>query len=164
MQMYNDLDAFGACIEDMRLKPSEKSAGDMTALSTVLFADERTLSIALEQIRVIAATRTPILLRGITLTGSSFFPILFAPYFAAVATESGLPWTAYLLSLLFAITNVALVNIQEALEDPFDGDTLDDIRLSDFQPPGYATSVPEASSVSQNQPAQIPVNGASRPS
>ena len=53
---------------------------------------------------------------------------------------------------------------QEALEDPFDGDTLDDIRLSDFQPPGYATSVPEASSVSQNQPAQIPVNGASRPS
>ena len=57
MQMYNDLDAFGACIEDMRLKPSEKSAGDMTALSTVLFADERTLSIALEQARRLGCRR-----------------------------------------------------------------------------------------------------------
>jgi hypothetical protein len=66
------------------------------------------------QVRVIASTRTPVLLRGFTISGSSLFPVLFAPYFAAVAADSpsGLPWSAYLLSLLFAVTNTALVNIQ----------------------------------------------------
>lgn len=64
--------------------------------------------------RVIASTRTPVLLRGFTVVGSSLFPIMFAPYFAAIAADSppGLPWSAYLLSLLFAVSNTALVNIQ----------------------------------------------------
>ena len=68
----------------------------------------------MSQVRVIASTRTPVLLRGFTVGGSTLFPILFAPYFAAIASEStnGIPWSAYLLSLLFAVANGALVAIQ----------------------------------------------------
>ena len=32
------------------------------------------------------------------------------------------------------MTNSVLVNIQDALEDPFDGDTMDDITLTLFEP------------------------------
>ena len=36
-------------------------------------------------------------------------------------------------SLLLASSNGALVSIQEALEDPFDGDTVDDVQLWMFE-------------------------------
>ena len=62
------------------------------------------------------------------------FPILFAPYFAATAADPGrYPWAVYTVSFLFAVTIAALVSIQEALEDPFNGD-VDDIDLAVFAP------------------------------
>ena len=47
------------------------------------------------------------------------------PYFADVSRSAeGIDsWSAYLLSFLLAVTISSLVSIQEALEDPFDGDT-----------------------------------------
>ena len=38
------------------------------------------------------------------------------------------------LSVFFSVSNCVLVNIQDALEDPFDGDTADDISLAIFDP------------------------------
>ena len=38
------------------------------------------------------------------------------------------------LSVFFSVSNCVLVNIQDALEDPFDGDTADDISLAIFEP------------------------------
>ena len=43
-------------------------------------------------------------------------------------------WSGYALSAFTAVTNSVLVNIQAALEDPFDGDTMDDITLTLFEP------------------------------
>lgn len=141
-QMYADLEVLGECIENVRRNPPAASEADMLALCSVLYADERMLVRSLEQVRVIASTRTPSLLSGFTVLGSTALPVVFAPYFASIALGTdGVPWAAYLLSLLFAMTNGALVSIQEALEDPFDGDTTDDIRLSDFEPPGYEVRV-----------------------
>ena len=74
--------------------------------------------------------RTPTVLRGFLLAATTLFPILFAPYFAHAAHESDGPvWPAYVLSVGMAVANAVLVNIQKALEDPFDGDTADDIEL-----------------------------------
>ena len=42
--------------------------------------------------------------------------------------------SAIVLSVFFSISNAVLVNIQAALEDPFDGDTADDISLALFEP------------------------------
>lgn len=43
-------------------------------------------------------------------------------------------WVPIFLSVLFSVANATLVNIQDALEDPFDGDTTDDIALALFEP------------------------------
>ena len=54
--------------------------------------------------------------------GATLFPVIFGPYFADVAVTSGNYISAFLVSFLLAVTIGALVSIQEALEDPFDGD------------------------------------------
>ena len=68
--------------------------------------------------------------------GMAALNLLFAPYFAHEAahddTLGGL--SAIVLSVFFSISNAVLVNIQAALEDPFDGDTADDISLALFEP------------------------------
>ena len=52
---------------------------------------------------------------------------------AAAPPRAG-AWSGYALSAFTAVTNSVLVNIQDALEDPFDGDTMDDITLTLFEP------------------------------
>ena len=71
-------------------------------------------------------------------TGATLFPVIFGPYFADVAGTSG-NYISFFVSFLLAVTIGALVSIQEALENPFDGDApLDDISLSPFAPPGFS--------------------------
>ena len=78
---------------------------------------------------------TPSILRGLLNFFCFAFPVIFAPYFAFNAESASTPtWAAYLISLLLSLANVSLVNIQGALECPFDGDTEDDIDLRDFEP------------------------------
>ena len=141
--------AFARCqvvssaIEDIRRRPQPHSAAGIEGLATVLAGDERKLVQCIEQVRVIAATRTPSSLRGFTVWASTLFPVLFAPYFAALGLETeGVPWAAYLTSILFSFTTSALVSIQNVLEDPFDGDTTDDIELAMFAWPVCDTCDP----------------------
>ena len=97
--------------------------------------DERNLLKSVETLRLVRSFRTPTVLRGFLLAATTLFPILFAPYFAHAAHESDGPvWPAYVLSVGMAVANAVLVNIQKALEDPFDGDTADDIELTLFEP------------------------------
>ena len=78
---------------------------------------------------------TPAVLRGLLEFFCFAFPVIFAPYFAAgIENPDTSIWIDYLVSLLFSIANVSLVNIQGALECPFDGDTSDDIHMADFEP------------------------------
>ena len=129
------LQAVFSAVEAIRRNPPPHAEAGVDGLATVMCADERQLTTSIEQVRVVAAKRTPTSLRGFTVWGSTLFPVIFAPYFAALALESdGLPWAAYLTSILFSFTISALVSIQRALEDPFDGDTIDDIELALFAP------------------------------
>jgi hypothetical protein len=130
-----ELRALGSSLERMRRNPTAASEAGIEPLATVFVSDERLLVQATDQVRVVSSTQTPFLLRAFTVAGASLFPVVFAPYFAATASQPDRRvWAAYLVSFLFAVTISSLVRIQEALENPFDGDR-DDIDLSRFAPP-----------------------------
>jgi len=141
--VYRHLELIGDVLESVRLTPRrpEEATTYMPALFTVLCSDERKLIEAIEALRMLSRTGTPFLLRGFTVGGTTLFPVLFGPYFADAARGADFvdAWAAYLLSFLLAVTISSLVSIQEALEDPFDGDSrLDDIALGPFSPPGFS--------------------------
>ena len=73
--------------------------------------------------------RTPNSLRAYTKVFLNFFPIIFGPYFAFVATEYGLIF-GLTLAIIYGLVLTSLDNIQEDLEDPFDGIGSDDIALN----------------------------------
>ena len=73
--------------------------------------------------------RTPNSLRAYTKVFLNFFPIIFGPYFAFVATKYGLVF-GLTLAIIYGLVLTSLDNIQEDLEDPFDGIGSDDISLN----------------------------------
>lgn len=81
-----------------------------------------------EKMRNIAVYRTPRSLRAFTRFFLSSFPILFGPYFAFLASTS-FPTVGYCIALIYSLVLVGLDNIQEDLENPYDGIGVDDIDL-----------------------------------
>jgi len=73
--------------------------------------------------------RTPRTLRTFSTVFISVLPILYGPYFAHKALQYSAEVT-YVVPVLFAIVLVSLSNIQEQLENPFDGVGEDDITFS----------------------------------
>ena len=131
--MYQDIQL---AIERLRTDPPTHAKAHVETLVSRLLYDERTLFVRMETLRLVRTFRTPLVLRGFLVAAATIFPLLFAPYFAHEAahddTLGGL--SAIVLSVFFSISNAVLVNIQAALEDPFDGDTADDISLALFEP------------------------------
>jgi predicted membrane chloride channel (bestrophin family) len=83
-----------------------------------------------EKMRNIANYRTPVSLRAYSSVFLNLFPIAFGPYFALLATKSeSFPQVGYLVAVLYSLVLVSLDNIQEDLEDPYDGFGVDDIQL-----------------------------------
>ena len=81
-----------------------------------------------EKIATIKEYRTPLSLRGYWQIFLNLFPILFAPSFANLAAKTH-PAIGFGTAILYTLVLVGLDNIQEKLEDPFDQDSIDDIRL-----------------------------------
>ncbi|MEE2765018.1 MAG: bestrophin family ion channel [Candidatus Neomarinimicrobiota bacterium] len=73
--------------------------------------------------------RTPNSLRAYTKVFLNFFPVIFGPFFAAVAIEHGMTF-GIILAVIYGLVLTSLDNIQEDLEDPFDGIGSDDISLN----------------------------------
>ena len=88
----------------------------------------RSMMIEFERMRNILAYRTPIALRAYSRIFLNSFPVLFGPYFAHLGQES---YTAvgYAVAVLYSLVLVSLDNIQEDLENPFDSEGDDDLRL-----------------------------------
>ena len=57
------------------------------------------------------------------------FPLIFGPFFAHVAIERGLEF-GIIMATIYSLVLTILDNIQEDLEDPFDGVGSDDIQLN----------------------------------
>ena len=85
--------------------------------------------IAFEDVKHIYQYRTPRTLSAFSDFFVTVLPILYGPYFAAVAQDysSGL---IYVMPVLFTMILVSLDNIQEHLENPFDQIGEDDIAIN----------------------------------
>ncbi len=85
--------------------------------------------IAFEDVKHIYQYRTPRTLSAFSDFFVSVLPILYGPYFAAIAQDySGI--LIYVMPVLFTIILVSLDNIQEHLENPFDQIGEDDIVIN----------------------------------
>lgn len=88
----------------------------------------RQLIIDFERMNNIASYRTPLALRAYSRLFLNLFPLLFGPYFATIAYPEH-PSAGYIVAVLYTIVLVSLDNIQDDLENPFDGLGADDLRL-----------------------------------
>lgn len=84
-----------------------------------------------ERLRTIADYRTSDSMRAYSKVFLNLFPVLFAPFYAHVAVEGGHALFGYGVALAFALVLVGLDNVQDGLENPFDGWGADDVRLND---------------------------------
>ena len=73
-----------------------------------------------------ASSRT---LRAFSTVFICLLPILYGPYFAAAAADYA-PQVSYAMPVLFSLVLVSLHNIQNHLENPFDGVGEDDISIN----------------------------------
>ena len=88
----------------------------------------KTMMVEFEKMRNILLYRTPISLRAYSHFFLNVFPILFGPYFAHLVKDSNQA-IGYVVAVIYSLVLVSLDNIQEDLENPFDLNGADDIRL-----------------------------------
>lgn len=89
----------------------------------------RQLILDFERMSNIASYRTPLALRAYSRLFLNLFPLLFGPYFASIAYPEH-PLAGYVVAVLYSLVLVSLDNIQDDLENPFDGLGADDLRLN----------------------------------
>lgn len=82
-----------------------------------------------ENMKHIYQYRTPRSLRTFSAIFITMLPVLYGPYFAHEAMRYS-PEVAYIMPVLFSMVLVSLSNIQEHLENPFDGIGEDDISFN----------------------------------
>ena len=85
--------------------------------------------IAFEDVKHIYQYRTPRTLSAFSDFFVTVLPILYGPYFAAVAQDYSSA-LIYVMTVLFTMILVSLDNIQEHLENPFDQIGEDDIAIN----------------------------------
>ena len=88
----------------------------------------RQLIIDFEKMNNIANYRTPLALRAYSRLFLNVFPLLFGPYFANIAYPENAS-AGYVVAVLYSLVLVSLDNIQDHLENPFDGVGADDLHL-----------------------------------
>jgi predicted membrane chloride channel (bestrophin family) len=85
--------------------------------------------LSFEDAKHIFQYRTPRTLRTFSTTFISLLPVLYGPYFAFEASQYS-PYVTYVMPVLFSLVLVSLSNIQDHLENPFDGVGEDDIAIN----------------------------------
>jgi hypothetical protein len=110
-----------------KLRGAGVPTGEMSRINQYL----KNIVSAFEKMRNIKEYRTPITLRSFNQVFLNLFPILFAPYFAHLidVKEPKSYVIGYGIGILYSVVLVALDNIQEDLENPYDAIGEDDLRL-----------------------------------
>ncbi len=83
-----------------------------------------------EKIKHVFQYRTPRTLRAFSDIFITLLPVLYGPYFAAIAGDYTVPALAYVVPALFAFILTSLDNIQIHLENPFDQVGEDDVFIN----------------------------------
>jgi hypothetical protein len=87
------------------------------------------MSVDFEELKIVREYRTPITLKTYSRSFIYSFPILFAPFFASTIEIFSFPIITYTIPILYAFILISLINIQDHMEDPFDGIGEDDIKI-----------------------------------
>ena len=82
-----------------------------------------------EELKIIREYRTPITLRTYSKFFIYSFPVIFAPFFAASINVFSFAFITYFVPAMYSFILISLINIQEHMEDPFDGIGEDDIKI-----------------------------------
>ncbi|MEZ4552338.1 MAG: hypothetical protein R3B59_00345 [Dehalococcoidia bacterium] len=107
------------------LRAAGVSGSEVSRLGAYL----RELMTEFEAMRNVAHYRTPVTLRAFSRFFLTLFPVLFTPYFAYVGYPEH-PVIGYCFACVYGIVLVGLDNVQEELENPYDGLGPDDLRLT----------------------------------
>ncbi|MHC4662602.1 MAG: hypothetical protein ACYS8W_13045 [Planctomycetota bacterium] len=121
-QVYDRFSGISGCLEEFR--KSGMPTGEMSRINQYL----KTAMVSFERMRNIKLYRTPVTLRAFNQIFLNAFPILFAPYFAHIASNS-YTIVGYLVGVLYSVVLISLDNIQEELENPYDSIGEDDLKL-----------------------------------
>lgn len=88
----------------------------------------RCMIIEFEKMRNVKLYQTPKSLRAYSQIFLNLFPVIYAPYFAYICMNSHM-FSGYAVAVIYSLVLVTLDNIQEDLEDPYDGIGEDDVQL-----------------------------------
>ncbi len=125
-QIYGLFSRFSSSFEVLRREGM--SAGEVSRANQYL----RAMIIDFEKMLNILYYRTPLALRAYSRVFLNIFPIVFGPYFAYLGDKSH-PAVGYGVAVAYSLVLVSLDNIQEGLENPFDGIGAEDVRLDDLE-------------------------------
>jgi hypothetical protein len=95
----------------------------------------RDVHIGIENTAAIKLHRTPTSIRAYCLLFIYLYPIIYVPSILYRLNESSSlndSWILYSLSIVSSFILISLFNVQEQLENPFDQDGIDDIKLETF--------------------------------
>ncbi|MEN2283229.1 hypothetical protein AAGF08_13880 [Algoriphagus sp. SE2] len=95
----------------------------------------RDVLLGIENSAGIKEHRTPASIRAYCLVFIYLYPIIYVPsvYFRLLDGNSqSSPWLLYTLALISTFVLISLFNVQEQLENPFDQDGVDDVKLEMF--------------------------------
>ena len=123
--VYVTIDGISESHEILRKGGDGVSSTEISRLNQYL----RAIVIDFERMRNIHLYQTPKSLRAYSQVFLNLFPILYSPYFAFICIDSGVDAAGYAVALIYSLVLVTLDNIQEDLEDPYDGIGEDDVNL-----------------------------------
>lgn len=114
------------------LRSNKEAIGNSTSTRIVRYIKE--VNEGAETAMAIKNHRTPVSLRAYCLVFIYFFPFLHGPnLMARIDANADLLWVVYLVNCIISFVLITIYNIQQHLEDPFDQNGLDDIRINDFK-------------------------------
>lgn len=114
---------------------SERSVSMKFNASLKIHGFMRDVLMGIENAAAIKEHRTPTSIRAYCLIFIYLYPIIYVPsvYFRLLDGGSKSdPWILYSLALISTFILISLFNVQEQLENPFDQDGIDDVKLDMF--------------------------------
>ncbi len=121
-QVYAVFDEFSQSHE--LLRQGGVTSGEVSRANQSL----RAMMIEFEKMHNVGRYRTPVALRAYSRMFINLFPIIFAPFFASIGYPE-YPIAGYVVAFLYSFVLVSLDNIQDQLENPYDGVGPDDLHL-----------------------------------
>ena len=114
------------------LRENSEVIGNSTSTRIVRYMKE--VNDGAECTMAIKNHRTPVSLRAYCLIFIYLFPFLHGSnLMARIDANADLLWVVYLVNCIISFVLITIYNIQVHLEDPFDQNGLDDIRIYDFK-------------------------------